>query len=278
MGWREFFDRAFRATTRKPRPTPWDSPSRPKPAVPPATEDTAARREDPPEQEVNTLVAPLATAHPLRDLDPAALRAALRLRLVDLDSLTRVEGLPHLRAIAPGLVEVLTIDLPHVVITPTAADLARLGPIPAQITLGRKHLHRLLDEDLSVHHVSPEDGLSFTVVRGEDYCFSSVALILPTLIHAVAPELELSRGLFVAVPDRHHVAFREIAGLESVMSLGPMATFTRHGYDARDDAVSPEVYWARNPRLDQWTPLTVQVEDGIHIHVPAEVTAYIEDD
>ena len=216
--------------------------------------------------------------HPLSAYDDEQLRAALRLRLVALDSLASIEDLPHLRALAPGVVEVLTLDLPDTIVTPPMAYLAHLGTSEELIAAGREHLSDLIAAGLQRREVVAEDGLRFSFLHGDDYSQSSVALLLPTALRAAEPDADLTRGVAVAVPDRHHVAYRLLQGLESLMALGPMAAFARNGFDSGDGPISPDVYWARGPRLDQWTAQTEQRPAGIAIGIPPDLTALVEDD
>lgn len=261
MGLRDFLRRAFASGDDEPRP------NGPGPAV---HRDTDA--------------APgTASRHPAGPGD-AALRSALRLRLVSVDSLPTVEGLPHLRAVAPGVVEVLTLDLADRVVVPPTAQLARLGHPPELVALGRDNLRALVGPGLHRREVKAEDGLRFNFAHadgspaGDARSASSLALVLPEVMAYLEPGVDLRRGVAIAVPDGRHLAYRTIDGLESIMALGPMAAFARNGYDDAQNPLSPEVYWSRGPRLDQWEQLTRQSPGGIEIHVPATLTALIEED
>lgn len=283
MGWRDFLRRTFGAGV--PQPTT-DAGQSTGDVAAPTPENARTDADLPPRQAsaapedgiLPTSYGALGLLPPLSDLTDDELRAALRLRIVSLDSLPTVEGLPHLRAIAPGVVEILTIDLPGTIVTPPGSAVAHLGPVDELVALGRAHLRALVGPELYSRQIRAEDGLTFSFLYGEDYSLSSVALVLPAALAHVAPGLDLATGVVVAVPDRHHVAYRAIEGLESLMALGPMAAFARSGFEAEDGPVSPEVYWARGPRLDHWEQLTQQAPDGIAIHVPAELAALIEPD
>lgn len=213
-----------------------------------------------------------------RAQDPADPRSRIRLRLVAVDALPTVEGLPHLRAIAPGVVEVLTLDLADRIVVPPTTQLAPWGSTAELIALGRANLRRLIGEGLQRREIRAEDGLRFCFAHGPDYSTSSLALVLPEVLAYLEPGTDIRRGVAVSIPDRHHLAYRTIDGLESVMALGPMAAFARNGYDGGDGPLSPEVFWARGPRLDQWEQLTRQSPEGIEIHVPAALTALVEEE
>jgi hypothetical protein len=208
----------------------------------------------------------------------AALRDGLRLRLVSVDSLPTVEGLPHLRAVAPGVVEVLTLDLGDRVMLPPTEQVSPLGSPSDLVDLGREQLRGLVGPGLHRREVKAQDGLRFCFAHGRGSATSSLALVLPSVLAFLEPGVDVRRGVAVAVPDGQHLAYRTIDGLESIMALGPMAAFTRNGFDDADPGISPEVYWARGPRLDQWEQLTRQSSEGIEIHVPAALTALVEED
>jgi len=220
---------------------------------------------------------PRTTRTPLPRGDDAV-RAALRLRLLAVDALPTVEGLPHLRAIAPGVVEVLTVDLPDRAVVPPTEQVARLGTPAELVSLGRDHLRELVGPGLERREIRAEDGLRFCFAHGAEHSTASLALVLPEVLAYLEAPADPRRGVAVAVPDAQHLAYRTIEGLESVMALGPMAAFARNGYDDNAGAISPEVYWARGPRLDQWEQLTRQSAEGIEIHVPAALTALVEED
>lgn len=206
---------------------------------------------------------------------PDALRRMLRLRLVNLDDLTTVEGLPHLRALAPGVVEVVALDLPNAVVHPPATDLARLATPSQLVATGRDNLRRLLDSHLSSRTVQADDGLRFDFVYGDDYFIGSLATTLPALLDYVAPGTPTAKGVFVTIPDCHHLAYRVVEDVSSLLAVGPMASFGRHGYDDGIGPISPHTYWAKGPRLDVWDQLTVQLPTGVEIHVPPELTALV---
>lgn len=221
--------------------------------------------------------APVGVPRSLSWMTDGQLRDALRLRIVNVDSLPTLDGLPHLRALAPSIVEVLTIDLPTAVLTPPLEDVARLGPTSELVAQGRDNLHALVDDSLSGRRIIAEDGLNFTLIQGPDYSNSSLGLVLPAVLAHIAPDSDLGRGVAVSVPDRSHLVVRVIEGLESLMALGPMAAYSRNVHDEGDGMISPEVYWAQGPRLDDWEQLTRQTPEGIEIHIPPELAALIEE-
>lgn len=203
--------------------------------------------------------------------------AGLRLRLVDLDSVPFLADLPHVRAVAPGLVEVLTIDLPESVVTPANSDISQLGAAHDLVSQGRRGLQTLLREDLQTRHVIADDevpDLGFDFVLGDSFYIASLALVLDDLLDDLAPGQPRDKGVFVAVPNRHHLAYRIVTDMASLMSVGAMASFARTGYDDGAGQVSPHVYWVRD---SEWAQLTVQESQGIQVHVPPTLSALVDD-
>lgn len=274
MGLRDFLRRAF-ASGEPEDPTPRaEGPAGEVAGHPGATDADAAVPDD--GGGTGREATPYGVGRRHRDDD--AVRAALRLRLVAVDSLRTVEGLPHLRAVAPGVVAVLTLDLADRVLVPPTEHLRRLGSPADLVALGRLQLGALVGPGLHRREVTAEDGLRFCFAYGAGSLTSSLALLLPSVMARLEPGVDTRRGVAVAVPDGQHLAYRTIDGLESIMALGPMAAFARNGYDDAEPGISPEVYWARGPRLDQWEQLTRQSPEGIEIHVPAALTALVEED
>jgi hypothetical protein len=215
------------------------------------------------------------SAAPMRELSTEVVLEHLRLRLVDLDSVPFVETLPHVHAVAPGLVEVITLDLPETVLTPTEEDLRRHGSVRHVVDRARDNLRSVLSSPLSVSQVRADDGSSFTLARGDSFYVASLALLLPELIAAVDPDADLRRGVFLAVPHRHHLAFRPVSGLSSLMAVRHLAKYARHSFESAAGPVSPHVYWLRD---GVWQQMTRADDRAISIHVSAELTAIIDDD
>ncbi|HYO86755.1 MAG TPA: hypothetical protein VES01_09925 [Dermatophilaceae bacterium] len=205
---------------------------------------------------------------------PASVLTSVKLRLVAVDALPSLENLPHCHAVAPGLVEVLTVDLPQAVITPTSADLSRYGATLQLVASARSNLLDVLDKSLSVATIRTRDGLSFTEVHGRSFHIASLALVMPEVLTCLDPDADARHGVFVAVPNRHQLAFRVVCGLSSLMSLRPLAAFAQSRFEGGVDPISPNVYWVHEGR---WEQLTFADGSRVAIHVSRELTAAIDE-
>lgn len=224
---------------------------------------------------VNLHVAAVLAARPTSALSTADVLAALRLRLVHVDSLPALDDLPHCFAVAPGLVEILSLEMAEVVLTPTRADLLRHGTIVEMISRARSNLRGIIGPQLSAASIRTPDGLSFTAVSGEGFHIGSLALVVSDLVEALDPGTDTRRGVFVAVPDRHQVVCRPVVGLSSLMSVQPLAAFAHARHARGIDPVSPHVFWVRN---GAWTQLTFAKGQRVAIHVSTELTKAIDDE
>lgn len=211
-------------------------------------------------------------------LTEAALLASLRLQLADVDQVPVLSNLTHVRAFAPGLVEILAVCLPGAVVAPPAGEIARLGTPDELVARGRAQLADVLAEvgdTIEVRHFNTSDGLTFTGLLGESLSVASLAIVLPRVVRLLHPDASMSKGVFFAVPNAHHLVLRVVDGMESLMAVGPMSVFSRNGY-ADAGSTSPHVYWAHGPGLTEHTPLTTHDDDHIAITVPADLSALLE--
>lgn len=205
--------------------------------------------------------------------DDEAVLAALRLQLADVDEIPLLSNLTHVRAYAPGLVELLAVCTPSTVIAPPSTDLERLGTPEELVERGRANLLDTLaevGESIEVRRFETTEGLSFTGLLGDSLSVASLAIVLPELAHLLFPGESLEKGVFVAIPNAHHLAIRLVDDMPSLMSVGPMSVFARNGY-ADKGSTSPHVYWAHGPKLDNLVPLTKHDDQQIAIMVPGEL-------
>lgn len=212
------------------------------------------------------------------EMTDAALAASLRLQLADVDEVPTLSNLTHVRAFAPGLVELLVVTTPERVIAPPADELAHLGTPEELVEMGRENLLDTLahvGQEIEVRTFEAEEGLTFTGLLGESLAVASLAIVLPRLVTLLHPGVPTDKGVFVAVPNANHLAFRIADDMTSLMAVGPMSVFARNGYEDAG-ATSPHVYWAHGPDLADFTPLTTHSADHIAIHVPGDLSELLE--
>ena len=85
-------------------------------------------------------------ARDVADLSPGELGAALDVRLVEAAAVPDLELVDYAREVAPGLLEVLSVDLPDSVATPPTQKLRAHGPLQDLLARGRDNLRALLVE------------------------------------------------------------------------------------------------------------------------------------
>jgi len=190
----------------------------------------------------------------LGDLTRDELEARVHLQLVDAVSVPEPEPAGYARAVAPGLVEVISVDLPDSVVTPEEDDLRTYGALDELGARARANLRGLLDSgDVAVEHVVGETGGRFIVVTGDSFFTASLALLLPELTERFSAESDEGRGVLVAVPFRHELLYRVVSGSDTGAALDDLFLRARRQFRSNAGALSPDVYWVRNHR---WVAVT----------------------
>jgi hypothetical protein len=190
----------------------------------------------------------------LDDLTSDELEAGVYLQLVDAGSLSEPELLGYAREVAPGLLEVISIDLPDAVATPPEDVLTARRGLEDLRECGRANLLSLLSGDLmGAETVEGDSGGRFVTITGASFFTASLALLLPETIEQFSGESDEGRGVLVAVPFRHQLLYRVIDGPDAARALDDMFDAARHRFMTNAGPVSPDVYWVRNHR---WVPVT----------------------
>lgn len=178
------------------------------------------------------------------------LGAGLSLRLVDAASVPDPDALGYARTVAPGLLEVLAVDLGDAVATPSREELAGRGTVSGLVALGRANLRALLDSDSLRSGRVGENG-TFTVVRGESLFTASLALLLPETMQRFSGDDDWGPGVLVAVPTRHELLYRPIDGADARVALQRMLEAAFLGFREEVGSLSPDVYWVRKQKWVQ---------------------------
>ena len=198
-------------------------------------------------------------ARSLVDLSAHELRDALYLRLARDDSVPDAETLRYARQVAPGLLEVLAVDLPDAVVTLREDDRAAPGSLSELMEVGRANLRSLLDaDDVRSEIVTEGRNVSFTRITGDSFFTASLALLVRETVLRFSGEDDWGRGVLVAVPDRQELLYRLVDGRSTAATLRAMFDASRTGFHDGSGPLSPNVYHVRDRR---WTPAT-SVEGG----------------
>ena len=193
-------------------------------------------------------------ARDLSDVTDAEFASGLTLRLVAAASVPNPDAVGYARAVAPGLLEVLSVDVGDAVATPSRKELSAQGPLAALVALGRDNLRALLvDEAVRSGAVGAGARGSFTVVRGESPFTASLALLLPETMTRFSGDDDWGRGVLVAVPSRHELLYRPIDAADARLALQSMLQATFLGFHDEVGRLSPDVFWVRKQKWVQVT-------------------------
>ncbi|MFF8277238.1 hypothetical protein ACF05T_14185 [Streptomyces lateritius] len=163
----------------------------------------------------------------------------------------------YARSVAPGLYEILALDLPESVMMLTDEALEPLGDLQR---LRDRALDNLRGLPVEGHEtVRDADGMCFEVILGDSFYTASRVLDLDAVVRRVTGRPLGEHGALVALPFRHQLAFHPIRDTTIVPALGAMASFAASGYEDTPGAISPYVFWWRDGTLTQ---LSRRDEDG----------------
>ena len=193
-------------------------------------------------------------ARDFADVTEAELGAGLSLRLVDAGSVPDPDALGYARVVAPGLLEVLAVDLGDAVATPSREELTGRGTIAGLVALGRANLRALLDSDTVRSGTVGSDGRGrFTAVRGESLFTASLALVLPEAMERFSGDDDWGRGVLLAVPSRYELLYRPIDTSDARVALQHMVEAAFLGFQDEVGPLSPDVFWVRKQKWVQVT-------------------------
>ncbi|MFF1422211.1 hypothetical protein [Streptomyces sp. NPDC058280] len=192
----------------------------------------------------------------LDTLPPEQIRAQLYPRVISREGLDP-QSFGYARSVAPGLYEVLALDLPESVMMLTDEALEPLGELRH---LRDQALGNLRELPVEVSEtVKDSDGMRFEVLLGDSFYTASRVLALEAVVQQVTGQRISADGALVAIPFRHQLAFHVIRDMTMIPSLNAMAAFAASGFEDTPGAISPYVYWWRGGTLTQ---LSDEDEDG----------------
>ena len=204
----------------------------------------------------------------LAELAQAELEEALRLRLVEAAAVADPDRLAYARAVAPGLLEVLAVDLGDSVTTPSRDELDPRGALADLVERGRANLRALLETaELRVEIDTAGSKGRFASVTGESFFTASLALVLSDAVLRLTGDDHVGPGTLVAVPGRHRLLYRTVDGADAGIALRRMFDVARREFRDAPGPLSPDVFWVRNRR---WVPVT-SCDGGKPRVVPGEL-------
>jgi hypothetical protein len=193
-------------------------------------------------------------------------------RLYDEASIPGIDSYPH-RELAPGIVEMLALDLPDTVAVFNHHNANKFGGWEALQKQGIENLRSLEIEQLET--LPAPGGGTFNALLGESVYTASRALLLPDL----ATELTGQRvreqfGWLMSVPNRHQVVWHIIEDATVISVLNGLARFTALGYADAAGSVSPHVFWWNGTSYEQLTH--VREDGGLGVLVSPAFQAVLE--
>lgn len=203
---------------------------------------------------------------PFSLLSPQDVQSRTFGRLYDEAGIPGMDSYPH-REFAPGIVEMLALDLPDTVAVFNHDNAKRFGGWEALQGQGLENLRSLETEQLETLPVP--GGGTFSALLGESVYTASRALLLPGLARDLTGQRTVKDfGWLMSLPNRHQVVWHIIEDATVIPVLNGMARFTMLGYADAAGSVSPHVYWWNGTGYEQLTyvrddgTLTVHVSPG----------------
>ncbi|WP_066938192.1 hypothetical protein [Streptomyces sp. NBRC 110611] len=208
---------------------------------------------------------------PLEILSEDEIRACLYPRVVAQETLPASLSFRYGREPAPGLREVLALDLPEAVQMLGEDALSDLGEV-AELRI--RALNNLRALPVEGHEtVRRGDGTTFEVVLGDSFFTASRVLVLGELVPRITGTPLAPDGALVALPFRHQLAFHRIHDAQVIPALQAMAQFAAAGYEDAAGAISPRVFWWRRGVM---TPLSEPDGDGLRVVLDGEFRQLLE--
>jgi hypothetical protein len=212
-------------------------------------------------EHVGRVLADMDAPDPFAQLDRENVAGRVHTRLYPEDGLPTPDRYPH-REFAPGIVEMLALDLPDSVVVFDHDNAARLGGWEALRAQGVANLRALPVERLE--SLQAPGGGQFHALLGESVYTASRAVLLPALATELEGRPPATFGWLMSVPNRHQVAWHVIRDSTVVTALNGLAHFTALGHSDAPGPVSPYVYWWNGSTYEQLTHID---QDGtISVH------------
>ena len=157
----------------------------------------------------------------------------------------------YVRELAPGLVEVLALDLPDSVAVFRDEHVEACGGLPALRAMG---MVNLAAEPVDHHKIlhTPE-GAELHAFTGNSMFVASKALLLEDLLSEVFDITDTPDGVLVALPNRHELVLHVLRDATAVHALYTLVGYTAETFAETPGPLSPFVYWWRKGTFTQVT-------------------------
>ncbi len=196
----------------------------------------------------------------LATLSENQLRAKVYHRLAAVTEPPDLAGYPTARRIGDDLIAVVSVHHQRFTDTPLESSWEEFGGVDRWRELGTQNLRNLLASGAIEHdHFRLEDGSDFHMATGDARFASSVALVLDEVISRFEyVGTRTDRGVLVAVPFRHQLAWKVVDGPGAALSLNAMFQWAQMCFADSVGPLTPHVFWVRG---DDWRQVT-RIDDG----------------
>jgi hypothetical protein len=150
--------------------------------------------------------------------------------------------------LAPGLLELLTLDMPSHTVFLDDGEVARLG---GQDSLREAALANLRALPAPMHLRIGTADAHFEAIRDDSHFTASRVLVMPDLLSRVLGT-DAPYGVLAAMPARHWAFIHVLADKTAGPSLLKMAAMARVAHGQEQGPISPEVFWWRD---GGWMPV-----------------------
>lgn len=199
-------------------------------------------------------------------------RTGIHERIQAIDSLPDPDWFPSATILSDVLVSIPVLDTPTVVQTLKEDHFDDVGGLERWRDEGRASTRRLIDtEELEHAVIDPSTGVH--VVMGESFFTASLALHLDEVM-ARFGVADAGRGVVVALPFRHQIAFHPVVGTASVEAISQLFQLAMRNFEDSPGGVTPHLHLVRD---GAWTRITRFDDEGRPgIEVGPELQAALE--
>jgi hypothetical protein len=170
--------------------------------------------------------------------------------------------------LAPGLLQLLALDMSHTTVPLDDGEVARLG---GQESLREAALANLRALPLPAHQRIGGPEAHFEALIDDSHFTASRALAMPDLLSRVLGA-SAPHGVLVALPARHYLFVHVLADKTAAPSLLKLATMARVTYRREQGPISPDVLWWRD---GDWIPVPSVVSDGNRVLRPGPELSFL---
>jgi len=192
-------------------------------------------------------------------------------RLWDEHATPEVRSAAVVRDDIPGLVTVLSLDLPDSIRTVSPEMLERWG-VDEDQAFARAFANLDGLTERKIETVELGDGAKLLAIEGVSYYTASLALRIEEI-----PELMGRHGLFVGLPTRHALLAMPFNDVSDMKKLHHLMAMTRAGELRGPGSLSHRVYWYRpEDRPSRWCEVPFEIsQTSVNVVAPKPLVEYL---